>query len=159
LREASPLGEDDLNWSLRSRKRFNAFPSESQITLEEDAELKLITARKMAELKRRAEASAAAKQETPNKTVSNKEVVLSMLYDRGDEVLEAALERYPRETSQIIDELAKMIREKKFVEKVSGGDLLSTFRQIGMRISLRNTIRIEEHGKFIDLAEKFRKNE
>ncbi len=145
--------------SLRNRKRFNAFPSQSQIILEEDAELKLITARKMAELKRRAEVSAAAKQEKPNKTVSNKEIVLGMLYDRGDEVLEAALERYPRETSQIIDELAKMIREKRFVEKVSGGDLLSTFRQIGMRISLKNTIRIEEHGKLIDLAEKFRKSE
>ena len=127
--------------------------------MEEDAELKLITARKMAELKRRAEMSAAAKQEKPVKTVSNKELVLSMLYDRGDEVLEAALERYPRETSQIIDELAKMIREKKLVEKVSGGDLLNTFRQIGMRVSLKNTIRVEEHGRFIDLAEKYRKSE
>jgi len=130
------------------------------MNLEEDAELKLINARKMAELKRRAMMSAAAKEEkTPVKTVSNKELVLSMLYDRGDEVLEVALERYPRETSQIIDELARMIREKKLVERVSGGDLLRTFRQIGMRVSLRNTIRVEEHGRFIDLAEKFKKNE
>lgn len=130
------------------------------MNLEEDAELRLINARKMAELKRRAMMSAAAKEEKPPvKTVSNKELVFSMLYDRGDEVMEVALERYPRETSQIIDELARMIREKRIVDRISGGDLLRTFRQIGMRVSLKNTIRVEEHGRFIDLADKFRKNE
>ena len=119
--------------------------------LEEDLELKLITARKLAEMRRRAEQVSGAKKER-----TNKEILLDVLYDRGDEVLEAALERYPKETGQIIDQLAKLIREKKFTDRVSGGELLSVFRTIGMRVSLKTTIKVQEHGRFVDLTEKLR---
>ncbi len=119
--------------------------------MEEDRDLKLITARKMAEMRRRAERSAAPKVER-----SNKDIVLSMLYDRGDEVLQAAMESYPAETGRVIDQIAKMIQQKKIVEKVSGGDLLSALRSLGMRISLNTTIRVEDHGKFVSLGDKLR---
>src|SRR5438067_372507 len=71
--------------------------------LEEDRDLRLITARKMAELRRRmgqaaAAAAAPPKGEQPQNEKSEKEIVLGMLYDRGDEVLEAAMARYPTET-------------------------------------------------------------
>ena len=122
--------------------------------MEEDLDLKLITARKMAELRRRAEKSTATKEEK-----SNKEIVLGMLYDRGDEVLEAALARYPTETAQVIDQLAKMIKEGKLVDKLSGGDLLSALRSLGMRLNLNTTIRVEDHGKFVSLADKLRSND
>lgn len=123
--------------------------------MEEDRDLKLITARKMAELRKRVERSAAPKEVTK----TNKEIVLSMLYDRGDEVLEAALSRYPAETAQVIDQIAKMIKDKKLVDRLSGGDLLSALRSLGMRISLNTTIRVEDHGKFVSLADKLRKND
>ncbi len=122
--------------------------------MEEDRDLNLITARKMAELRRRAEQSAAAKVER-----SNKEIVLSMLYDRGDEVLQAAMESYPAETARVIDQIAKMIQQKKIVEKISGGDLLSALRSLGMRISLNTKIRVEEHGRFVSLGDKLRKSD
>lgn len=122
--------------------------------MEEDRDLNLITARKMAELRRRAEQSAAAKVER-----SNKDIVLSMLYDRGDEVLQAAMESYPAETARVIDQIAKMIQQKKIVEKVSGGDLLSALRSLGMRISLRTKIRVEDHGRFVSLGEKLRNSD
>ncbi len=122
--------------------------------MEEDRDLNLITARKMAELRRRAEQSAATKVER-----SNKEIVLSMLYDRGDEVLQAAMESYPAETARVIDQIAKMIQQKKIVEKISGGDLLSALRSLGMRISLNTKIRVEEHGRFVSLGDKLRKSD
>jgi hypothetical protein len=123
--------------------------------LEEDRDLRLITARKMAELRKRVEKSTAPKVDQK----TNKEIVLSVLYDRGDEVLEAALARYPTETAKVIDQIAKMIRDKKLVDRLSGGDLLSALRSLGMRISLNTTIRVEDHGKFVSLADKLRKND
>jgi hypothetical protein len=134
--------------------------------LEEDRDLRLITARKMAELRRRAGQAAAAaaaasppKGEKQQQDKSDREIVLGMLYDRGDEVLEAATARYPTETKQIIGQLARMIREKKLVEKLSGGELLSALRSLGMRVSLNTTIRVEDHGRFVTLADKLRKND
>ena len=123
--------------------------------LEEDRDLRLITARKMAELRRRVERSAVPKEEKK----TNKEIVLGILYDRGDEVLEAALAKYPAETAQVIDQIAKMVTDKKLVDRLSGGELLSALRSLGMRINLNTTIRVEEHGKFVSLADKFRKND
>ncbi len=123
--------------------------------MEEDRDLRLITARKMAELRKRVEKSTAPKVDQK----TNKEIVLSVLYDRGDEVLEAALARYPTETAKVIDQIAKMIRDKKLVDRLSGGDLLSALRSLGMRISLNTTIRVEDHGKFVSLADKLRKND
>ena len=138
-----------------SRKRFNtkSFARRS-FALEEDLDLKLITARKMAELRRRAGKASVTKEEK-----SNKEIVLSMLYDRGDEVLEAALARYPTQTAQVIDQLARMIKEGKLNEKLPGGDLLNALRSLGMRVSLPTTIRVEDHGKFVSLADKLRSSD
>ena len=126
--------------------------------MEDDRDLRLITARKMAELRRRVREASPPPKEA-EKPKSDKEIVLGMLYDRGNEVLEAAMARYPVETTQIIRQLAKMIREKKLSERLSGGDLLSALRSLGMRVSLNTTIRVEEHGRFISLADKLRKDD
>jgi DNA-binding TFAR19-related protein (PDSD5 family) len=119
--------------------------------LEEDLELKLITARKLAQLRKMAE------RNVPREEKTSKETVLDMLFDRGDEVLKAAYQFYPKETTLIIDQLAKLIREKKIREKISGGELYSIFRNLGLRFNLNTSIKIEERGRLVDLTEKLRK--
>jgi len=122
--------------------------------LEDDAELRMINARKMAQLRRRVEQATAPKP----KERSNKEVVLESLYDRGDEVLETAYSYYPKETAIIVDYLAKYLKESKEKERISGGELMQVFRSLGLRFSLRTSIKVQEKGKFVDLKDKFKFN-
>jgi hypothetical protein len=122
--------------------------------LEDDAELRAINARKMAQLKRRVEIASAPKPQVK----TNREIVLENLYDRGDEVLETAYSYFPKETPIVVDYLAKYIKEHKDAEKISGGELLQVFRTLGLRFSLKTSIRVQEKGKFVDLKDKFKFN-
>jgi len=121
--------------------------------MEEDTELKLITQRKLAQMKRMA-ATTSAKPQKAEKT--DRQVVAKMLVDRGDEVLEAAYSYYPNETDRIVRELSRLIREGKFNEKISGGELYSLFRNLGLRFKLNTSMKVEEKGRLIDIGEKFR---
>ncbi|MGA2664324.1 MAG: hypothetical protein ABSF83_05210 [Nitrososphaerales archaeon] len=122
--------------------------------MEDDAELRAINARKMAQLKRRVEIASAPKPQVK----TNREIVLENLYDRGDEVLETAYSYFPKETPIVVDYLAKYIKEHKDAEKISGGELLQVFRTLGLRFSLKTSIRVQEKGKFVDLKDKFKFN-
>lgn len=136
--------------------RFMATGMGASENMEEDTDLKLLEQRKMEELRRRLKASAQATK--AEKT--DREVVEGMLYDRGDEVLEAAFSFYPKETERLVKELAGMIRDGRVTEKVAGGELLSIFRQLGLRFSLKTSIRVMDQGKLVDLSEKLgRKDE
>ena len=123
--------------------------------MEEDMDLKLLEQRKLEEMRRRLKAAApAAKQEK-----TDRQLVEGMLYDRGDEVLEAAFSFYPKETEKLVKEIAAMIRDGRLTEKVGGGELLSIFRQLGLRFRLKTSIKVMDQGKLVDLSEKLgRKN-
>jgi DNA-binding TFAR19-related protein (PDSD5 family) len=126
--------------------------------LDEDAELNLINARKLAELKKRASAaSALSASAAPAKPVkSDRDVLLEALYDRGDEVLKAAYEAYPRQTEVVVAQLARLLRQSGMRERISGGELYQLFRNLGLRFSLKTTIKIQEKGKFVDLKDKLK---
>ena len=118
--------------------------------MEEDADLKLLEQRKLEEMRRRLKAAAPqAKQEK-----TDRQVVEGMLYDRGDEVLEAAYSFYPEETGRLVKELAAMVRDGRLTEKVAGGELLSIFRELGLRFRLKTSIKVMDQGKLVDLSEK-----
>ena len=122
--------------------------------MEEDAELKLITQRKLAQMKKIAATTTSAKPQKVEK--SDREVVEEMLVDRGDEVLEAAYSYYPTQTDRIVRELSRLIREGKFNEKIPGGELYSLLRNLGLRFKLNTSMKVEEKGRLIDISEKFR---
>ena len=122
--------------------------------MEEDVELRRINARKMALLKKRVELATAPKPQEK----TNREIVIATLYDRGDEVLETAYSYYPKETPIVVDYLAKYIKEHNDTEKISGGELLAVFRSLGLRFSLKTSIKVQEKGKFVDLKDKFKFN-
>jgi DNA-binding TFAR19-related protein (PDSD5 family) len=117
--------------------------------MDEDSDLKLLEQKKLEEMRRRLKAAPRTKQEK-----TDREVVEGMLYDRGDEVLEAAYSFYPQEAGRLVKELAAMIRDGRLTEKIAGGELLSIFRQLGLRFRLKTSIKVMDRGKLVDLSEK-----
>ena len=120
--------------------------------MEEDAELRLIERRKLEEMRRRAKAAAPP----PKAEKTDRQVVEGMLYDRGDEVLEAAYSYFPKETESLVKELAAMVRSGRFAGRVSGGELYSILRQVGLRFNLKTSIKVEDGGRLVDLSEKLK---
>ena len=147
------FGVLDAGWT-DPRKGFNCRLGALSVALDDDPELRMINARKMAQLKRRVELANAPKPQER----SNRDIVMENLYDRGDEVLQAAYSYYPKETPIVVDYLAKYIGEHKDSEKISGGELLQVFRSLGLRFSLKTSIKVQEKGKFVDLKDKFKFN-
>ena len=125
--------------------------------MEEDNELKLLEQRKLAEMKRRMTTSTAPK--APKEEKTPRQLVEEKLYDRGDEVLDAAYSFFPAQTGKIVEELADMIRAGKLPDKVSGGELYAVFREIGLRFNLKTSIRVQDRGKLVDLSEKLKRKE
>jgi DNA-binding TFAR19-related protein (PDSD5 family) len=123
--------------------------------MEEDADLKLLEQRKLEAMRRRIRA--AAPQPKAEKT--DRQVVEGMLYDRGDEVLEAAYSFFPAETERLVKELAGLIKDGRLTEKVGGGELYSIFRQLGLRFRLNTSIRVMDQGKLVNLSEKLGRKE
>lgn len=128
--------------------------------MDEDAELNLINARKLAELRKRAErasaASLSAMAASPKTQKSSREIVLDALYDRGDEVLQTAYQAYPRQTEAIVEQLARLLKQAGARERISGGELYALFRNLGLRFSLKTTIKVQDKGKFVDLKDKLK---
>ncbi len=120
--------------------------------MDEDADLKLIEQRKLEQMKRRLRAATPP----PKAEKTDRDVVEGMLYDRGDEVLEAAFSYFPSETGRLVKELAKMVKDGRFSKKVSGGELYSILRQLGLRFNLKTSIKVQDRGKLVDLSEKLK---
>jgi hypothetical protein len=124
----------------------------------EDNSLRMLNARKMLELRRRASAASNKESKVQNKAPrppSDREVLVKALVNRGEEVLLSAESSYPNEMRVLIPKLADLIRDRK-VSTISGGELLQFLRAIGLRVSVATTISVEEHGKFVSLSDKLR---
>jgi len=83
--------------------------------------------------------------------------LLRYMYDRGDEVLKLAEEQYPFQTRMIIKRLNELIR---FVEisRISGGDMLSVYRSLGLKIRVNTNISISDHGETMSFSEKLKQS-
>ncbi len=125
--------------------------------MEDDQEIKLIEERKLAEMRKKMKAVPQPKAPKPEKTP--RQALAEMLYDRADEVLDAAYSFYPEQTGRIVEELADMIRNGRLTEKISGGELFAVFRQLGLRFSLKTSIRVQDRGKLVELSEKLKRKE
>jgi DNA-binding TFAR19-related protein (PDSD5 family) len=128
----------------------------------DDAEINIINARKLRELRERAAAMEKAKanqrqqheQQQPPK--SSREIVSAYLYDRADEVLDLAYRQYPAQTEAIVTRIARLILAGEIASKISGGELLMLFRSVGLNIRVNTTIKVEDNGKFVSFSEKLK---
>ncbi len=127
----------------------------------DDPDLKMLNARRMLELRKRMNQEIAKKNEEEQRAErmknqpTDREVLLKSLRDRGDEVLAIAEAAYPRELRMMIPQLAMLIKQGK-ITTISGGELLQFFRSLGMRVSVNTSISVEDHGKFVSLADKLK---
>ena len=127
----------------------------------EDPDIEILKAKKMQEIMQRMMKQ--KKKDNIGKDIkkrepSEREILLSYLYDRGDEVLNLAESQFPSETRAIVSRIVELINSGEINRKISGGELLSLFRAIGMNIKINTTIKIEEHGKYMSFAEKLKQN-
>jgi DNA-binding TFAR19-related protein (PDSD5 family) len=128
--------------------------------MEEDSDIEILKAKKMQEMMKR---MIKQKKEKMEKDVrkhepSEREILLSYLYDRGDEVLNLAESQFPVETRAITNRIVELINIGEINRKISGGELLSLFRSLGLNVKINTTIKIEEHGKYVSFAEKLKQN-
>ncbi len=124
----------------------------------EEASLKMLNAKRLLELRKRATIASAKELEKETKkpkVPSDREILLKALVERGDEVLVAAESSYPGEMRILIPRLADLVKQGK-VTTISGGELLQFLRAVGLRVSVPTSISVEEHGKFVSLADKLR---
>lgn len=126
---------------------------------DDDAELAIIKARKMKQLKEKAALSEKIKEnevKTNMTKIDDKEILLKYLYDRGDEVLRLADSQFPVQTRIIVRRIVELIKSGEIDSLISGGELLAIFRSVGLRIRVDTNIRIEDHGKYISFGEKLK---
>jgi DNA-binding TFAR19-related protein (PDSD5 family) len=119
----------------------------------------IIMKKKLLELRRRAAKEAKPKRELKAEPKDPRVVFNSILYDRGDEVLGAAERQYPKETRMIVEKIAELVESGKLQEKISGGALLWLFRQFGLRVHIETTIRIQQDGKMVSVADKLKQKQ
>ena len=90
--------------------------------------------------------------------LSPREIVQRILAGRGVEVLETARRYYPKEVGIIEENLARLIESGRLKGPVSGEELYSFLRRVGLSFSMDTTIRVKEHGELKTLEEKFRQD-
>ncbi|MEM0348973.1 MAG: DNA-binding protein [Candidatus Caldarchaeum sp.] len=125
--------------------------------MSEDLELKRLKLKKMMQLASMAAQAGAEQQQKPAPAETPLDVVKKNLGPRGDEVLQAALEQYPRETSAIVEKLAQLMKAGQITEPIDGGELYNLFRSLGLRVKLDTKITYVKRGEAKDLKELFKR--
>ena len=123
---------------------------------DEDLELERLKAKRLAEMQQNISTLRQAKPPEPEKKEkpNPRDIVLKSLGFRGQEVLEAAESQFPNETRAIVGQLAQLIESGELTEIIDGGQLLTLFRTVGLRVRMNTKINVEQDGKFVSLSEK-----
>ncbi len=122
------------------------------------SDLELLRQKKALELRRKMLLSQekTSPAPAPAPKIDPREAVGRILTGRGVEVLETARRYYPREVGQLERNLADLIESGRLKGPVSGEQLYSFLRRVGLVFSMNVKIRVKEHGELKSLEEKFR---
>jgi len=129
---------------------------------EEDKELEILKAKRLAEMQKNLSFQEKQKEFEQNLDVTEKErftpreYVVKSLGHRGMEVLQNAESQFPKEAKIIIEKLGELIASGDINEVLDGGKLLVLFRSVGVNIRMQNKINVEQDGKFVSIADKFK---
>ena len=120
--------------------------------------LELLKRRKLLEMQRRLllKRTFELMQKEAEKPVDPQKILLEAFVGRGLEVWKAAELQYPQITRKMMPELVSLINTGKLKNKITGEQLYSLFRSLGLRIRLNTKIRIFEKGKLKTIADKLR---
>ena len=121
------------------------------------SEIDILRQKKALELKRKMLLSQEKPEEKPQpRKLSSREIVRSILSGRGEEVLETARRYYPPQVAQLEETLAQLIRSGRLKGPVSGEELYSFLRRVGLVFNMDVKIRVKERGELKTLEQKFR---
>lgn len=124
------------------------------------SDIDLLRQKKALELRKKMllsqEKPAPAAVETPK--LNPREAVQKILTGRGVEVLETARRYYPKQVAMIEENLGRLIESGRLKGPVSGEELYSFLRRVGLSFSMDTKIRVKEHGELKTLEEKFRED-
>ena len=121
--------------------------------MEDDLELKALKLKRMMKLMASKESQRPGKHGEKLSFSDALKIVRDHLADRGDEVLDAALEQYPEGAKRIVQALAEKIVRDGFKGKISGEALLSLFEYLGMPVKLRTKILYYKKGEYKSIAD------
>ena len=128
---------------------------------DEDKELELLKAKRLAEMQKNLSMQDQSSEDTTKESKTPKfslrDYVVNNLGYRGMEVLQNAEYQFPNESKIIIEKLGELISSGDINETLDGGKLLVLFRSVGLSIRMENKINVEKDGKFISIADKFKK--
>ncbi|MDC0142463.1 DNA-binding protein [Candidatus Nitrosopelagicus sp.] len=128
---------------------------------DEDKELELLKAKRLAEMQKNLsmqdKSSENITEENKKPEILLRDYVVNSLGHRGMEVLQNAEYQFPNESKIIIEKLGELISSGDINETLDGGKLLVLFRSVGLSIRMENKINVEKDGKFISIADKFKK--
>ncbi len=122
------------------------------------SEIELLRQKRALELRKKMllsqEKAPGEKVEPPKKNVG--EIVRKILAGRASEVLETARRYYPAETGQVEKTLANLVESGRLKGPISGEELFSFLRRIGLVFNMDVKIRVKERGELKTLEQKFR---
>ena len=128
---------------------------------DEDKELELLKAKRLAEMQKNLSIQDQSSENTTDENqkpkLSLRDYVVNSLGHRGMEVLQNAEYQFPNESKIIIEKLGELISSGDINETLDGGKLLVLFRSVGLSIRMENKINVEKDGKFVSIADKFKK--
>jgi len=123
--------------------------------MEDDLELKMLRLKKLRELMRSRERQRKEKEMRLNFEDAYK-LVKKHLVNRGEEVLDAALEQYPQAARRVVMFIASKIMRGEFSGKISGEMLMQLFEYLGMRVRLETKILYYRKGEYKSIRDLLR---
>ena len=124
--------------------------------MEDDLELKMLRLKKLRELMKSRERQRKEKEEIRLSFKDAYELVKKHLANRGEEVLDAALEQYPEAAKKIVMIIALKIMRGEFSGKITGEMLMKLFEYLGMHVRLETKILYYRKGEYKSIRDLLR---
>jgi len=124
--------------------------------MEDDLELKMLRLKKLRELMKSRERQRKGKEEMRLSFKDAYELVKKHLANRGEEVLDAALEQYPEAAKKIVTIIALKIMRGEFSGKITGEMLMKLFEYFGMHVRLETKILYYRKGEYKSIRDLLR---
>ncbi|RLG08032.1 MAG: hypothetical protein DRN68_04550 [Thaumarchaeota archaeon] len=124
--------------------------------MEDDLELKMLRLKKMRELLKSREKQKKEKEVSELSFKDAYELVKKHLVDRGEEVLNAALEQYPEAARKVVMIIASKIMRGEFSGKITGEMLMQLFEYLGMHVRLETKILYYRKGEYKSIQDLLR---
>ena len=120
-----------------------------------DNELERLKQRRLLELQRKLLKKKPVEEEI-NEEPKPKDILSRYFSGRAWEVYNAAVSQFPRVIPKIEKVLIEAIQAGKILDRIDGESLFHFFKQIGLSVRLKTSIRFKEHGELKTLEQKIK---